>query len=86
MAWLEFTGGAFRISYRFGGRKHHHALKTADRREALSTLGRFDSNVRLIEQGAIEPPPPGDAELESEGDSEPGSEASLGPGPGPGLP
>jgi hypothetical protein len=61
MAWLEFTGGAFRISYRFGSRKHHRALKTADRREATTTLGRFDSNVRLIEQGAIAPPPPGAA-------------------------
>jgi integrase len=59
MAWLEFKSGTFRIGFRFGGGKHHFQLKTADRKEADATLGRFESNFRLIEQGVIELPPAG---------------------------
>src|SRR5437763_8747064 len=57
MAWLESAGGSFRIGFRFGGRKHHLSLDTMDRKEADATLGRFESNLRLIEQGVIESPP-----------------------------
>ena len=56
MAWLESAGGTFRIGFRFGGRKHHLALNTADRKEANATLGRFEANLRLIDQGVIDPP------------------------------
>lgn len=59
MAWLESTGGMFRVGFRFGGRKHHLSLQTADRKEAEATLGRFEANYRLVEQGVIDPPPPG---------------------------
>lgn len=59
MAWLEFTGGMFRIGFRFGGRKHHLPLNTPDREEADTTLGRFEANFRLVEQGVIDPPPDG---------------------------
>lgn len=59
MAWLESTGGMFRIGFRFGGRKHHLPLNTADQKEAETTLGRFEANFRLIEQGVIDPPPDG---------------------------
>lgn len=59
MAWLEFTGGMFRIGFRFGGRKHHLPLNTPDREEADATLGRFKANFRLVEQGVIDPPPDG---------------------------
>ena len=59
MAWLELKGDVFRIGFRFGGKKHHFQLKTSDRREADATLGRFESNFRLVEQGAIDSPPAG---------------------------
>src|SRR5437660_2204771 len=59
MAWLEFKSGTFRIGFRFGGAKHHFSLNSTDRKEAATTLGRFESNFRLIEQGAIELPAAG---------------------------
>jgi integrase len=59
MAWLELKGGAFRIGFRYGGRKHHFQLKTDDRKTAEAALGRFESNFHLIEQGVIEVPPAG---------------------------
>jgi integrase len=62
MAWLELKAGAFRIGFRYGGKKHHFQLKTDDRKAADAALGRFLSNFHLIEQGVIAPPPAG-AEL-----------------------
>lgn len=59
MAWLEFKGGGYRIGFRFAGRKHHYQLKTADEKEAVASLGRFESNFRLVEQGVIDSPPEG---------------------------
>lgn len=57
MAWLEEKGSSFRIGFRFSGSKHYFHLKTFDRREAEATLGRFESNFRLIEQGVLDAPP-----------------------------
>ena len=68
MAWLEFTRGAFRIGFRFGGRKHHLSLNTSDRKEADASLGRFESNFRLVEQGIIESPPAGASDARNTAD------------------
>jgi hypothetical protein len=57
MAWLESTGGMFRISFRFERRKHHLPLNTADPKEGDATLERFEANFRLIEQGVIDARP-----------------------------
>jgi hypothetical protein len=58
MAWLELNGDGFRIGFRFG-KKHHFRLDTVNQKEANATLGRFESNFRLIEQGVIDAPPDG---------------------------
>jgi hypothetical protein len=59
MAWLESKGGVFRIRFRYGGKKHLHALGTTCEREANETLARFEMHARLIDQGIIGPPPDG---------------------------
>lgn len=59
MAWLESKGGAFSIRFRFAGTKQFHCLRTSQRKEAIASLGRFETHLRLIEQGLLEPPPPG---------------------------
>ena len=57
MAWLESTGGMFRVGFRFGRRNHHLPLNIADPKEGDATLGRFEANFRLIEQGVIDARP-----------------------------
>ena len=59
MAWLENKGGDFSIRFRFAGAKRFLCLKTAVRKEAEAALGRFETHMRLVEQGLIPPPPPG---------------------------
>lgn len=59
MAWLETKGGDFSIRFRFAGQKPFVCLKTSDRKEAAAALGRFETHLRLIEQGLLDPPPPG---------------------------
>ena len=59
MAWLESKGGVYRIRFRYGGKKHLHALHTTCEREADETLARFETHARLIDQGIIDPPPDG---------------------------
>ncbi|MBY0458191.1 MAG: hypothetical protein K2V38_12695, partial [Gemmataceae bacterium] len=59
MAWLESKGGVFRIRFRYGGKKHLHALHTTCEREANETLARFETHARLVDQGLIDPPPDG---------------------------
>ena len=39
--------------------KQSAPLNTAERKEADATLGRFEANFRLIEQGVLDPPPDG---------------------------
>ena len=56
-AWLEFKRALYRL-FRVR-QKHYFHLDNAERREAEGTLGRFESNFQLIEQGVIEPPPEG---------------------------
>jgi hypothetical protein len=58
MAWLESKAGVFRIRFRFAGGKHILSLKTSDARTADNALGKFESNLRLIEEGVIAAPPP----------------------------
>jgi integrase len=59
MAWLESKGGDFSIRFRFAGAKLFLCLKTTSRKEAASALGRFETHLRLIEQGLLEGPPLG---------------------------
>jgi integrase len=59
MAWLEKKGDVFRIRFRFAGGKHLLALGTTDPKEAEDALARFESNLRLVERGVIDPPPEG---------------------------
>lgn len=59
MAWLETKGGDFSIRFRFSGAKPFLCLKTTNRKEAEAALGRFETHLRLIEQGLLEPPPAG---------------------------
>lgn len=59
MAWLEKKGGDFSIRFRFARGKPFLCLKTTDRREAEAALGRFETHLRLIEQGLLPPPPDG---------------------------
>ena len=59
MAWLESKGGDFSIRFRFAGTKQFLCLKTTSRKEATSALGRFETHLRLIEQGLLESPPLG---------------------------
>jgi hypothetical protein len=57
MAWLEYRGGAFRIRFRYGGKKHYHALRTSSEKEAKDAVARFEENSRLIDRGIIAAPP-----------------------------
>jgi integrase len=57
MAWLEERSGLYRITFRYGGRKLHHSLKTQNRKEAESCLSRLEENLRLLERGRLEIPP-----------------------------
>src|SRR5205823_634332 len=43
--------------FRYGGAKQLLALRTGDRGEAERSLSRFETNLRLIDQGVIDPPP-----------------------------
>lgn len=47
MAWLESTGGMFRIGFRFGGRKFHLPLNTLDRQR-----GRRDARPLRVQRPA----------------------------------
>ena len=49
--------GRFRVRFRYGGRQFQRSLKTKDRREAASVLGRVEETLRLIERGNIDVPP-----------------------------
>ena len=53
MASLEFRSHAYRIIFRFGGKKFQTPLKTADRKEAEGCLGRVEENLRLLERGRL---------------------------------
>jgi integrase len=59
MAWLESKGGDFSIRFRFSGTKPFLCLNTTSKKEAAAALGRFETHLRLIEQGLLAPPPPG---------------------------
>ena len=56
MASLERRGQNYRIIFRFGSRKFHCSLKTADLREAEGCLGRLEENLRLLERGRLQLP------------------------------
>jgi integrase len=60
MASLEGRSGRFRLVFRFGRRKHQHALKTKDRAEADACLARLEENLRLLERGRLVLPPGAD--------------------------
>src|SRR4051812_13938615 len=60
MASLEERSGRFRLVFRYGGRKFHHALGTRDRREAEGCLARLEESLRLLERGRLMPPPGAD--------------------------
>ena len=60
MASLEFRSHAYRIIFRFGGKKFQTPLKTADRKEAEGCLGRVEENLRLLERGRLTLPPDAD--------------------------
>jgi len=53
MASLEFRSNAYRVVFRFSGKKFQAPLKTADRKEAESCLGRIEENLRLLERGRL---------------------------------
>src|SRR5687768_1994424 len=59
MAWLEKKGEVFRVRFRYAGGKYLLALGTTDPTEAEDALARFESNLRLVERGVIDPPPDG---------------------------
>ena len=58
MASLErdTPSGRYRIRFRYEGRSFKRSLKTSDRREALSVVGRVDETLRLIQRGRIDVP------------------------------
>jgi integrase len=60
MASLEERSGRFRLIFRYGGRKFHHALGTRDRREAEGCLARLEESLRFLERGRLVPPPGAD--------------------------
>ncbi len=46
----------FRIKFRYSSKNHSVPLKTADEWEAEGLLGRFETNLRLLERGRLELP------------------------------
>lgn len=60
MASLEQRAGRFRIVFRFGGQKFHHALNTDNADDAEGCLVRLQENLRLLERGRLELPPGAD--------------------------
>jgi integrase len=58
MASLELdpTSGRFRVRFRYGGIPFKRSLKTGDRREAESVVGRIEETIRLLERGRLEMP------------------------------
>ena len=58
MASLEFdpASGRYRIRFRYRGKPYKRSLKTVDKREAESLVGRVEDTLRLLERGRIELP------------------------------
>ena len=50
------ASGRYRIRFRYAGRSYQRSLKTKNRREANSILGRVEETMRLIERGQIDVP------------------------------
>src|ERR1017187_2259404 len=53
MASLEFRSNAYRIVFRFRGKKFQCPLKTEDRKEAEGCQARLNENLRLLERGRL---------------------------------
>jgi integrase len=62
MAWLEphRTSGHFNLCLRWQGKKLRRTLKTTEKKEAETTLHRFEENLRLLERGRLTLPDGGD--------------------------
>ena len=60
MASLEPRYGRFRIVFRYGDKKYHHALGTSDRQEAEACRLRLEENLRFLERGRLQLPPGAD--------------------------
>ncbi|MBI3821257.1 MAG: tyrosine-type recombinase/integrase [Planctomycetes bacterium] len=60
MASLEFRSNAYRIVFRFRGKKFQCPLKTEDRKEAEGCQARLDENLRLLQRGRLVLPPEAD--------------------------
>ena len=58
MASLEEVrfSARYHIRFRYSGRAFKRALKTTDRGEAESVLGRVEETIRLLERGRLEMP------------------------------
>lgn len=56
MASLERRAGRFRIVFRYGGQRFHHALTTDDETVAASSLARLEENLELLHRGRLELP------------------------------
>ncbi len=62
MAHLEHNDASerYRIRFGYGSKEYRRSLKTADRVEANSVLGRVEETIRLLERGRLELPPGAD--------------------------
>jgi len=58
MASLEHDDDSrrFLVRFRYAGREYKRSLKTCDRREAVSILGRIQETITLIERGRMTMP------------------------------
>jgi len=59
MASIEPRNGAFRIVFRFGGRKYSRTLNTCDPSVASSAKTTVEQRIKLIKSGILPPPPDG---------------------------
>ena len=58
MASIEFdeVSGRYRIRFRYGGKPYKRSLKTTEKREAETVVGRVEETIRLLERGRIDIP------------------------------
>ncbi len=56
MASIEQRGRSFRVVFRYRGRRFARSLRTAEEKQATTTLARLEDNLRRVELGTLSVP------------------------------
>ncbi len=63
MASLEKRGTAYRVVFRYGGRKYNRSLRTGSEKAAQAALARLEDNLHRVAMGTLVPPDDADLAL-----------------------